>query len=76
MITTTKPLEIGPPAVTYPADGSVLPVHRFAWTPIALPPVRPQQDRLAGRRVLIIGSAAGSAGAVAERLRGYGALPN
>jgi NAD(P)-dependent dehydrogenase (short-subunit alcohol dehydrogenase family) len=73
MITTTKPLEIGPPAVTYPADGSVLPVHRFAWTPVALPPVRPQPDRLAGRRVLIIGSAAESAAAVAEVLRGYGA---
>jgi NAD(P)-dependent dehydrogenase (short-subunit alcohol dehydrogenase family) len=59
--------------VTYPADGSVLPVYRFQWTPVALPPVRPQPDRLAGRRVLVIGSASASAGAVAEVLRAYGA---
>ncbi len=70
-----RPLEIGPPAVTYPADGSVLPVFRFQWTPVALPPVQPRPDRLAGRRVLIIGSVAESAQAVAAVLGRYGVEP-
>lgn len=74
MTTETKPrpLEVGPPEVSYPADGSVLPVFRFQWTPVALPPVQPRPDRLAGRRVLIIGSALASAQAVAAVLSRFG----
>lgn len=70
---TPRPLQIGPPAVTYPADGSVLPVFRFAWTPVALPPVAPRPERLAGSRVLIIGGTGASADAVATALQHFGA---
>lgn len=77
MTTETKPrpLEVGPPVVSYPADGSVLPVFRFQWTPVALPPVQPRPDRLAGRRVLIIGSASETAQSVAAVLRRLGVEP-
>ncbi|MFI9508179.1 KR domain-containing protein [Nocardia sp. NPDC052566] len=60
----------------YPDDRTVLPVRRFVWRPrevAALPD--DVSDKLAGRRVAVIGGGAASAANVVTALAAAGALP-
>ncbi|PWK13935.1 KR domain-containing protein [Tumebacillus permanentifrigoris] len=61
-----------PPAITYPADGSVLPCNRYRWRPIELPSVEIQAGKLAGKKVLVVGGAEATYERLAAHLRSYG----
>lgn len=64
---------IDPPVISYPEDGSILPVKRYEWRPIELASAEPQPAALAGKKILLIGGASEVIAPIAESLRAYDA---
>lgn len=63
-----------PPAVAYPADGSVRPVGRYVWEPVETAPVpATASPGLRDRRVAVVGGREAEAYALGARLRAAGA---
>ena len=61
------------PRVVYPEDGSVQPVRRLVWHAVPAPPLGARRlDRLAGRRVLVLGDGTAAA-SIRRRLAEHGA---
>src|SRR6476619_1891058 len=67
--------ELARPEVTYPPDGSVVPVERAVWRPFELEPAPAgYSPRLAGKKIVIVGGSSGTAARLVQALTGGGAV--